>query len=183
MGQTDSLDDTHKIQIGALNTMFDPNAHSTAPTTRELFPTGPSLVEVKWVEKQLSTTGKEKLAFRLIAVAGSHTGQQIIEDCYLTDAASWRLATFAKSCGVNEEFDVNDPSGLLTTFVGKQMKITVNADEYKNRDGQMVVGRKISSYESLDPDVAKEQQAERNARISAATRPAPKADGGEEIPF
>jgi len=173
---------------------FDPTAHASNPTTpdRRLFPTGPSLVEVAWAEKTVSNNGKERLTFRLKAVAGSHTDENITVDCYLTPDAAWKLASLSLSCGVTEKFDPDNQSDLLKLFVGKQMKITVAPDLYTNRDGMEVMGRKISTFQSLDPEVARKQMAERNAAIDKARNngssnaPIPTATvagEGEEIPF
>jgi hypothetical protein len=160
---------------------------SAAPGGRKLFPTGKTLVKVTFAERTLSSTGNERLTLTYEGQVGDAQGMKIRDDLYYTLAQSnWKVALVTESLGVSE-FDPDDAEGLLHTFVGKKMMITVAADEYTSRDGDARIGRKISSYESLDAKVAAAQREERNKRIgggsSRSDRSGPSTSGNEEIPF
>ena len=162
--------------------MFDPNKHASKPGSwkggnKPLFPVGPHLVTVQWAEKTISAKGSERITFKLACEVGSAAGMSISDDCYLSEAAAWKLASFALSAGVSEAFSTDDPQALLETFVGKKMKIVVREDEYTNKDGHLVQGRKIVAYESIDPKVKAQQRAATQARFNAS-----RANGMSALP-
>ena len=138
-----------------------------APGGRKLFPVGKTLVKVTWAEKTVSATGNERLTLTYEGQTGEAKGQKIRDDLYFGLAQSqWKVALVTESLGVSE-FDPDDAKDLINTFAGKEMAITVVEDEYTNRDGDTVMGRKISSYDSLDAKVAAAQREERNKRFGS----------------
>lgn len=165
---------------------------SAAPGGRKLFPVGKTMVRVSWAEKSVSATGNERITLTYEGQVGDAKGQKIRDDLYYDLAqAQWKVALVTESLGVSE-FDPDDPKDLIATFVGKEMAITVGEDEYTNREGDLTIGRKITSYESLDAKVAAKQREERNKRLgggsSRADRAAPATSdtatgASEEIPF
>ena len=158
---------------------------------RKLFPTGKTLIRVSWAEKTVSGTGNERITLTYEGQVGESKGQKIRDDLYYDlGQAQWKVALVTESLGV-AEFDPDDPKDLISTFVGKEMAITVSEDDYTDRDGEARIGRKISSYESLDAKVAAKQREERNKRLGGSSRAdrasasaAPSAgESSEEIPF
>ncbi len=163
----------------------------SAPGGRKLFPVGKTLVRVSWAEKTVSGTGNERLTLTYEGLVGDAKGQKIRDDLYYALSQSqWKVALVTESLGVSE-FDPDEPKDLIASFVGKEMTITVSEDEYTDRDGEARIGRKITSYESLDAKVAAKQREERNKRLggssgsSRADRSSASASSSsnEEIPF
>jgi hypothetical protein len=145
---------------------IDPNAPASTPRpTKALIPVGPYLVSVKWVEKTLSNKGTPRLSFQYEIVAGEHKGKIYREDAYLTAGSLWKVQTLAKAAGVKRAFDPDDGRDLLDAFVGKQLKIVLSEDNWTDNTGSEREGRKISVFESLDPEVKRQMDAERQARF------------------
>lgn len=79
---------------------------------------------------------------------------------------------------------------MIDTFVGKQLKIVLSVDDSRP-DGQE--DRKISAFESLDPEIKRVMDAERKARFggntggnasASSTRTGPIAvESDDEVPF
>lgn len=148
---------------------IDPNAKSPTParTAAALLPPGPYLVSVKWVEKTMSTTNKERLTFTFEVSAGEHKGKTVREDCYLSANALFKVKSIAQALGITTAFDPDDAKGLITTFVGtgKELKIVLAVDT-SNPSG--VEGRSISQIDSMDANIKKVMDAERAARFGGA---------------
>ena len=171
---------------------------TATPGGKKLFPVGKTLVKVTWAEKSVSGTGNERITLTYEGQTNDSKGQKIRDDLYYDLAqVQWKVAAVTESLGVIE-FDPDDAKDLLNTFVGKEMAITVVEDEYTNRDGDATIGRKISTYDSLDATVAAKQRAERAkrfgnssgaSRADRAAEPAGTTEGeGEgatdgEVPF
>lgn len=147
---------------------IDPNA--PAPTTprkpRELLPIGPYLTSIKWAEKTISNKGTPRITFTYEVIAGDHKGKTHREDAYLTEGSIWKVQTLAKAAGVKKAFDPDNNRELIDTFVGKQLKIVLALDDSRP-DGQE--DRKISAFESLDPEIKRVMDAERKARFGGNT--------------
>jgi hypothetical protein len=152
---------------------IDPNAKSAAPprATAALLPPGPYLVGVKWVEKTMSSTNKDRLTFTFEVLAGEHKGKTVREDCYLTAGAVYKVKLIAQALGITSAFDPDNAKGLISTFVGtgKELKIVLSVDT-SNPSG--VEGRSISQTDSMDPAIKKVMDAERAARFGGAKKPA-----------
>jgi len=173
---------------------IDPNAPAavTPRKTRELLAVGPYLVSIKWAEKSISNKGTPRITFTYEVVAGDHKGKTHREDAYLTEGSKWKVQTLAKAAGVKKAFDPDNNRELLDTFLGKQLKIVLALDDSRP-DGQE--DRKISAFESLDPEIKKVMDAERKARFggsggATATAAAPRtgviaveSESEDEVPF
>ena len=171
---------------------IDPNAPAaTAPRkARELLPAGPYMVSIKWAEKTVSNKGTPRITFTYEVVAGDHKGKSIQEDAYLTEGSKWKVQTLAKAAGVKKAFDPDNNRELIDTFVGKQLKIVLSKDDSRP-DGQE--DRKISAFESLDPEIKRVMDAERKARLgggssvgtsASSTRTGPiSVETDDEVPF
>ena len=161
-----------------------------SPGGKKLFPIGKTIVKVTWAEHSTSRTGNDRLTLTYEGQVGDAAKQKIRDDLYYDLAqAEWKTKLVTESLGVSE-FDPDDPKDLLKTFVNKEMVITVAEDEYTNKEGDVTVGRKITSYESLDPKVAAKQRAEREKRFGSgggtrADRSASATESGsdDETPF
>jgi hypothetical protein len=166
---------------------IDPNAPASTPRpTKALLPTGPYLVSIKWAEKTLSNKGTPRIAFQYEIVAGEHKGKVYREDAYLTSGSLWKVQTLAKAAGVKRAFDPDNGRDLLDAFVGKQLKIVISEDNWTDNTGAEREGRKISVFESLDPEVKRQMDAERQARFGGkGTGPAAgtSARNDDEVPF
>ena len=160
----------------------------SAPGGRKLFPVGKTLVKVTWAEKTVSGTGNERLTLTYEGQVGEAKGQKIRDDLYYgLSQAQWKVALVTESLGVTE-FDPDDAKDLISTFVGKEMAITIAEDEYTNRDGDAAIGRKITTYESLDAKVSAKQRADREKRFGSSSGGSradrSSSEGGDaEIPF
>jgi len=170
---------------------IDPNAPAatTPRKPRDLLAVGPYMVSIKWAEKTLSNKGTPRITFTYEVVAGDHKGKTHREDAYLTEGSIWKVQTLAKAAGVKKAFDPDNNRELIDTFVGKQLKIVLSVDDSRP-DGQE--DRKISAFESLDPEIKRVMDAERKARLgggsatasASSTRTGPIAVGtDDEIPF
>lgn len=187
-----SLPATPNPRQEATMAAIDPNA--TAATTprkaRELLPAGPYMVSIKWAEKTVSNKGTPRITFTYEVIAGDHKGKTHREDAYLTEGSIWKVQTLAKAAGVKKAFDPDNARDLIDSFVGKQLKIVLSVDDSRP-DGQE--DRKISAFDSFDPEVKKAMDAERKARFggsaggnasASSTRTGPIAvDSEDEIPF
>jgi len=166
---------------------IDPNAPSAAPRkAAELLPTGPYLCSIKWAEKTVSNKGSERVTFTFEIVAGDHKGKSHREDCYLSAGAVFKIQTLAKAAGVKKAFDPDKSKELIDLFVGKQLKIVLAADNWTDATGAERETRKVSVFESLDPDTKKAMDAERQARFpktGSSSVGAPAVTTDEEIPF
>lgn len=173
---------------------IDPNAPAatTPRKPRELLAAGPYMVSIKWAEKTLSNKGTPRITFTYEVVAGDHKGKTHREDAYLTAGSMWKVQTLAKAAGVKKAFDPDNNRELLDTFIGKQLKIVLALDDSRP-DGQE--DRKISAFESLDPEIKRVMDAERKARFggsggttTAAAAPrtgviAVENESEDEVPF
>jgi len=113
---------------------------------RELIPVGDYLFRVDWVEKTFSKKkGKPRLSFRFRVAAGELKDKRAFQDCYLTDAAVWKLQNLAILCGVPEdqEIDPDDKKGLINMFQGKEFHGYVTARAFKTEDGTEVETRDV----------------------------------------
>ena len=122
------------------------SAKPKVPTrVRELLPEGDYLLEVKWAEKGVSQNGKARLSFKFEVAAGDSKGKKAFEDCYLTDAAVWKVQNLAALCGIPEdqEIDPNDPKDLINKFQGKTFRGTIKHEEYTNKDGVVVKAQRV----------------------------------------
>lgn len=143
--------------------------------TRTPFPTGPSLVTIKWVDLETSSQKGTPLArFTLEGAAGQAEGLTIMERCYLTDNAIWRLEDMAICVGADAASTVSAAKGgdaltMMKPFLGKGLKVVVKEDNYTDREGIARVGRKIVALESLDPSIKGYMERRRKARISGGT--------------
>jgi hypothetical protein len=150
-------------------TAIDPNEKSptTPRTVASLLPPGPYLVGVKWIEKTMSSTNKERLTVTFEVLAGEHKGKTVREDCYLTPNSLFKIKDIAKALGITSKIDPDDAKGLITTFVGngKELKIMLAVDT-SNPNG--TEGRKITQVDSMDPAIKKVMDAERAARFGGA---------------
>lgn len=166
---------------------IDPNAPASTPRpTKALLPTGPYLVSIKWAEKTLSNKGTPRISFQYEIVAGEHKGKVYREDAYLTSGSLWKVQTLAKAAGVKRAFDPDNGRDLLDAFVGKQLKIVISEDNWTDNNGAEREGRKISVFESLDPEVKRQMDAERQARFGGkGTGPSAgtSARNDDEVPF
>lgn len=146
---------------------IDPNAPAAATPrkARELLPAGPYMMSIKWAEKSLSNKGTPRITFTYEVIAGDHKGKTHREDAYLTEGSIWKVQTLAKAAGVKKAFDPDIARDLIDTFVGKQLKIVLSVDDSRP-DGQE--DRKISAFESLDPEIKKVMDAERKARFGGS---------------
>jgi len=123
------------------------------------------IFEIANVAKTLSPKGKPRLSFRFKVVGGGPIvekedgervpealGRSIFEDAYLTDDAMWKIEAIAEAAGVPEgtEFDPDDAVSLLNTFKGRKLRASVIANDYVNRDGATVEGRRVTNFASLD---------------------------------
>lgn len=146
--------------------IIDPNAKSPAAPRAvvALLPPGPYLVGVKWVEKTMSSTNKDRLTFTFEVLAGEHKGKTVREDCYLSENALFKVKEIAQALGITTGFDPDNAKGLITTFVGtgKELKIVLAVD---NSNPNGTEGRKISQTDSMDPAIKKVMDAERAARF------------------
>ena len=167
---------------------IDPNAPAAASPrkARELLPPGPYMVSVKWAEKTQSNKGTPRITFTYEVVAGDHKGKTYREDAYLTEGSIWKVQTLAKAAGIKKAFDPDNNRELIDTFVGKQLKLVLSVDDSRP-DGQD--DRKISAFESLDPEIKRVMDAERKARFggntntsSTRTGPIP-VESDDEVPF
>lgn len=169
---------------------IDPNAPPSTPRpTKPLISTGPYLVSIKWAEKTLSQKDTPRITFTYEIVAGEHKGKTYKEDAYLTAGSLWKVQTIAKAAGVKRAFDPDNGRDLLDAFVGKQLKIVISEDNWTDASGTEREGRKISVFESLDPEIKKQMDAERQARFGGkgtgpAAGNAPRNMAAEdEVPF
>ena len=179
-------------QTGGHMAAIDPNAPAatTPRKARELLPAGPYMVSIKWAEKTVSNKGTPRITFTYEVVAGDHKGKTVREDAYLTEGSIWKVQTLAKAAGVKKAFDPDNNRELIDTFVGKQLKIVLSVDDSRP-DGQE--DRKISAFESLDPEIKRVMDAERKARFggntggnasASSTRTGPIAvESDDEVPF
>jgi len=150
------------------------------------------MVSIKWAEKTHSNKGTPRITFTYDVIAGDHKGKTHREDAYLTEGSKWKVQTLAKAAGVKKAFDPDNNRELLDTFLGKQLKIVLALDDSRP-DGQE--DRKISAFESLDPEIKKVMDAERKARFggsggtnTAAAAPrtgviAVESESEDEVPF
>ena len=133
---------------------FDPSAAPT-PTRRARRQPDPGtyLFVIEHVEKTESGQGKPRVSFVLVVdnipAYGENVGLKFVEDCYLTSSGRWKLIALAREVGVKEKFNVNNPRDLIEKFVGKRITATLVRDQYKNDEGAVVDGRKISNYGGL----------------------------------
>lgn len=166
---------------------IDPNAPASTPRpTKALTPTGPYLVSIKWAEKTLSNKGTPRITFTYEIVAGDHKGKTYKEDAYLTAGSLWKVQTLAKAAGVKKAFDPDNNRELLDCFVGKQLKIVLSEDNWTDNTGAEREGRKISVFESLDPEIKRQMDAERKARFGdkgGAPANGTSARNEDEVPF
>ncbi len=117
-----------------------------APKRKDELPPGPYLVRIEDVERILHGSGKTRVDFVYLVIAGEFTGRKMFDHCYETKDALWRLQRVAEVAGVTEAFNTEDPADLINKFVGKSLKVKTKADNYTNRDGVLVEGRKIIDY-------------------------------------
>lgn len=141
------------------------NAPSSPRKTVELLPTGSYLVEIDWAERTLSNRGSPRVTFKFKITNGPHAGRTFREDIYTTPNAIWKLKLLARAVALPAGTPLKSPKDLLDAFQGKQLKIVLSKDEYTDNEGAKREARKISVFESLDPKVRAEMDAERKARL------------------
>ena len=126
-------------------------------TEKKLFPTGPSLVVIRDVSVGTSKVkGTPEVTFRLDGQAADAKGLAIYRRCYLTDSAMWQIEDTAAAVGVSKEEATKratsspvDIEWLLTNFVGRKLKVVVQAETYTH-EGIQREGREIVAIESID---------------------------------
>jgi hypothetical protein len=111
----------------------------------EIVPEDDYLLEIAWVEKTLSQKGKARLSFRFKVAAGPLTGRIVYEDCYLTEAAMWKVSNLAALCGYGEddEIDPNNPADLINKFQKKTFKGVVKHEKFTGKDGKEGVATRV----------------------------------------
>lgn len=141
------------------------NAPSSPRRTVELLPTGSYLVEIDWAERTLSNRGTQRVTFKFKITSGVNEGRTFREDIYTTPNAIWKLKLLARAVALPPGTPLKTPKDLLDAFQGKQLKVVLSKDEYTDAEGAKREARKISVFESLDPKVRAEMDAERKARL------------------
>jgi hypothetical protein len=159
---------------------------------RPQIPVGKYLTSIESVEKTISPkSGSERLsfAFRITSGDPSLVGRKLYEDFYLTEGALWKLFDLTEAIGMAEgsEIEDDDPAALMNTFSGKAVWVVVSADDYTDKDGNQREGRKLSRFDSTDPQVRAKQDAKRRQQFGGNTASEAATDAGssegEEVPF
>jgi hypothetical protein len=160
------------------------NNNSGKKEEKKQFPVGESLVEVSFVDFEVSSgKGTPMVTFKLRGTAGSATDQVIRNRCYLGDTSLWKLEDFAIASGVDAATAVKyakaSDSRLLELFIGTKLKAVVKADSYNDKDGIEREGREIVAVESLDATIRDYMEKRRKARQTGGnfTAPQPVARG------
>lgn len=154
------------------------NAPSSPRKTVELLPTGSYLVEIDWAERTLSNRGTQRVTFKFKITNGPNAGRTFREDIYTTPNAIWKLKLLARAVALPAGTPLKSPKDLLDAFQGKQLKIVLSKDEYTDNEGAKREARKISVFESLDPKVRAEMDAERKARLGGGGSSGGGSSGG-----
>ena len=163
-----------------------------AEKKRILFPLGPALATVKWLDiEESSLKGTPLVRFTLVGEAGSSSGKTIYYRTYLTDSSVWKFEDMAIAVGVNHSEALNAAQSgaamkLLKMFMDKGIKIVVNKEEFTDSDGITREGREIVALDSLNPMLRKYLERRRKARMSGGAlneEPPSDTSQSEDVPF
>lgn len=111
---------------------------------RDLLPPGDYLLAIKWVEKTMAKNGSPRLSFRFQVAAGQFKDRYVFEDCYLTEAAQWKVSNLMALVGLEGvEVDPNDPVDLIEKFQDKKFKGHVKHEKFTNKDKVEVTATRV----------------------------------------
>ena len=89
-----------------------------------------------------SNAGNSMIKVELACLADGHEGSKVFDNIVLIDAAKWKLAQFAKACGV----DSVDGELDLDSFQGASCSAKIIQEPYKNAKGEDKLSNKVDEY-------------------------------------
>lgn len=121
---------------------------------------GVYLMEISDVEKSYSPAkGTPRLALHMKVAAGPLAGERLTDYIYLVESTAWKVEDFCDSIGFEGEEIVDDsPEWLLNHFQGKQLKVKLEKEMWRDDSGRFSF--RIKTFYAKQPKFQAEKVSE-----------------------